>query len=81
MTTVASGESGAASLVADLTALYWTTAAGDIRKRDNLPGATARTLVSGAGAAFTSPRVQALAITSLYVVWITNDGRVMRAPK
>jgi hypothetical protein len=79
--TIATGETGARSLATDGAALYWITDDGQIRKLGHGPRPSVETLASGFMAIADSSRLQTLALTSRYVVWLTADGRVLRHAK
>jgi hypothetical protein len=80
--TLTAGETAPSSIAADDTNVYWLTGDGKVRRKtigQELPPAT---LASGfASAAFAGKHVRALALTSMYVVWITTDGRILRTDK
>lgn len=78
--TLVTGEMGPHSLAADGTSLYWLTSDGKVRRRSHATGVI-KTLASGFATTFADAHVQGLALTPTYVVWITADGFVMRAPK
>ena len=79
VTTLAASQQAPHSLVADESGVYWLTEDGRLRRstRTELPLGT---IAAGFGGAFTSP-VHAIALTKQYVVWITNDGKVLRHDK
>lgn len=79
--TLASNEETPHSLVADTKSLYWLTGDGKLRGLSHGTGAAVRTIASGFGADFAQMRVRALAYNTLYLVWITTDGRVLRVPR
>jgi hypothetical protein len=69
------------SIAADDTDVYWLTGDGRLRRKtigQELPPAT---LAKGFASAFAGTHVKAIALTSMYVVWITTDGRVLRVAK
>ena len=68
------------SLAVDASGLYWLTEDGTLR-RSRRDGSAAETLASGFPSKFSDRRVQAIALNSTYVVWITTDGRVLRLDK
>ncbi|MDB4933397.1 MAG: putative serine/threonine-protein kinase pknH [Labilithrix sp.] len=80
-TTVSIDETGAHSLAADGAALYWITADGRLRKQAHAAGSLPVTLAAGFAAVPDAGRLQTLAVTSTYVVWLTNDGKVLRSAK
>ena len=73
-------EKGPFSLAVDTASVYWLTTEGALR-RASRADASVVTLASGFKTAFVDRRVQAIALTSTYVVWITSDGQVLRLPK
>lgn len=77
---LATSEKSPFSLAADESGVYWMTADGKIRRstRTELPLAT---LAQGFGGGFADGHVQAIALTSKYVVWITSGGKVLRHDK
>jgi hypothetical protein len=84
---VASAQDHPTSLAADETSVYWITKDGFIRRVRH--GSTAvvdvtsgfSALTNNAGPDSSVNLVRALAVTTKYVVWLTGDGKVMRAPK
>lgn len=80
VTSLAVGEANPFSLAADASGVYWLTEEGKLRRstRTELP---LETISSGFASTFPDRRVQAIALTSKYVVWITSDGHVMRHDK
>ena len=77
---LATSEQSPFSLAADDSGVYWMTADGKLRRstRSELPLAT---LAQGFAGAFSDRHVQAVALTSKYVVWVTTDGKVLRLEK
>lgn len=78
---LSSTETAPSSIVADENGIYWLDANGTLRRKrvdQELPPAT---LASGFMSAWANTHVHALAVTTKYAVWITNDGRVLRADK
>ena len=85
---IAPNQSHPTSLASDGENIYWITSDGFIRRRPtHTPGGVVD-VASGFQALTTNPPanasvdlVRGLAVTSRYVVWLTGDGKVMRAPK
>ncbi len=86
---LATNQGHASSLAADGTSVYWMTENGFIRRLQRQPSTATVTNVGSGFVAINGPGtppgrgdlVRALAVTGLYVVWLTGDGYVMRAPK
>ena len=79
--TLASGESGLGSIAADDSGVYWLTSDGQLRRKridQELPPAT---LAQGFKASFVDARTHTIALTTQYIVWLTSDGRILRADK
>lgn len=78
--TIAPAESSPFSLAADDSGVYWLTKDGRLRRssRNELPITTIAAAFGGSPA---NDRIQAIALTSKYVVWLTADGKVLRADK
>jgi hypothetical protein len=79
-TSLASGELKPFSLVADASGVYWMTEDGKLRRstRSELP---LQSVADGFASVFPDHHMQAVALTSKYVVWITSDGKVLRHDK
>ena len=80
MRDLSTAESKPHSLAADGLSLYWLTSDGKVRRSTHAGGAKT-TLAAGYQTSFIDAHVQALALTSQYVVWITTDGRILRVDK
>jgi hypothetical protein len=80
VTSLGKTELGAFSLAADDSGVYWLTEDGKLRRstRTELPP---ETMSKGFASVFADRHVQAIALTSKYVVWITSDGSVVRHAK
>jgi len=81
VTSLAEKEVSPSSIAADDGDVYWLTGDGTVRRKrvgQELPPAT---IANGFKSAFAGTRVRALALTSKYVVWLTSDGRILRADK
>ncbi|MDB5214527.1 MAG: hypothetical protein JWO86_2454 [Myxococcaceae bacterium] len=76
--TLATGESVPRSIAADGTYVYWTTSNNELRRAGHLDGGMSSLFASGF-MALTEMHVRAVAVTSKYVVWLTADGKVLRA--
>lgn len=78
--TLATAQKSPSSLAADASGVYWLTSDGKLRRstRNELP---LRTVAQGFSGGFSDPRIQALALTNDYVVWVTPDGKVLRHDK
>lgn len=80
MKTLAGNQDQPRSLAADASGVYWMTGDGFIRrhKRSETPP---QVFAQGFQSAFINQYLQTIALTSKYVVWITTDGKVLRAAK
>ncbi len=76
---LATGQRVPMSLASDPTGVYWLTLDGTLRRSTR--SEPIETLAGGFNAAFKDFHIQAIALTSKYVVWITNDGQVLRLAK
>ena len=79
--TLASGETGLASITADDSGVYWLTSDGRLRRKridQELPPAT---IAQGFAASYVDARTHRIALTAKYIVWLTSDGRILRADK
>ncbi len=78
--TIADKQNNPIGLAADTSGVYWMTLDGTVKYSDRTQ-APPTTLGSGFNALFNDLHIQTVALTSTYVVWITNDGKVLRANK
>ena len=78
--TLASGEPQPYAIAADGTYVYWTTSNNELRRAGHLDNGTSSLVASG----FTrvvDEHVRAIAVTKEYIVWLTEDGKVLRLHK
>jgi hypothetical protein len=76
---IANGQQQPFSLAADASGVYWMVADGMIRHLDISD--VVATLVNPTKTTFDDHHIQAIALTTKYVVWITSDGQVLRTDK
>jgi hypothetical protein len=79
ISTIASQEDSPSSIAADGTSIYWISNTGIRRARAHSPGKV-ETMATGFPALRES-RWRSLAVTSKYVVWLSDDGSVRRMSK
>jgi len=80
---IATGQASPFALTAYDGSVYWLTTDGALRtaRHDDDPGVPARTIATGQPVAFARADVQAIGVTLASVIWLTSDGRVLRAPR
>ena len=79
---VATNEAGPFSIASDGSGVYWLTTDGKLRRWTRSTEVQPATIASGFAAAIGADRqVQAIALTTQYVVWLTTDGSVLRLKK